>query len=134
MQIARKESRSDVVIEHLWSAHTDELAALMQIGRRKIEEGQGVLDLGLDAGRDPAQAIVQAQSSRLLVDTVGAAWRRSGLTRSRTRRSSSSSSRGWSSRPRPCVVAGSGAIATRSRPPASTTPSPVAMCRCVFTA
>ena len=40
----------------------------MQIGRRKIEEGQGVLDLGLDAGCDPAQAIVQAQSSRLLVE------------------------------------------------------------------
>jgi hypothetical protein len=62
------------VIQHLGSAHTDaELAALMQIGRSKIEEGQGVLDLylGLGSGQGPARAMVQAQSSRLLVDTAG---------------------------------------------------------------
>jgi len=80
VQIARRENRRDVVIEHLGSAHTDaELAALMQIGRRKIEEGQGVLDLGLDADQDPGAAIVQTQASQLLIDTVSAAWQALGF-------------------------------------------------------
>ncbi len=80
VQIARKEHRRDVVIEHLGSAHTDaELAALMQVGRRKIEEGQGVLDLGLEPDQDPVAAVVQAQASRLLVETIGAAWRTLGF-------------------------------------------------------
>ena len=80
VQIARKENRRDVVMEHLGSAHTDaELAALMQIGRRKIEEGQGVLDLDLGPGPRPDQAIVQAQTSRLLVDTIATGWRSLGF-------------------------------------------------------
>lgn len=80
VQIARKEDRRDVVIEHLGSAHTDaELAALMQVGRRKIEEGQGVLDLGLDAGSDPGEAIVESQASRLLVEVITSAWRTLGF-------------------------------------------------------
>ena len=37
VQIAVKEGRRDKVIEHLGSAHTEaELAALMEIGRRRI--------------------------------------------------------------------------------------------------
>jgi hypothetical protein len=80
VQIARRANRRDVVVEHLGSAHTDaELAALMQIGRRKIEEGQGVLDLGLEPNQDPVAAEVQAQASRLLIDTVDAAWRTLGF-------------------------------------------------------
>ena len=51
----------------------------MQIGRRKIEEGQGVLDLDLDAERDPVKAVVQSQSSRLLVEVIEAAWRELGF-------------------------------------------------------
>jgi hypothetical protein len=78
VQIARKENRRDVIIEHLGSAHTDaEVAALVAIGRRKIQGGQGVLDL--DLGRDPAGAVVQAQTSRLLIDTVNAAWQALGF-------------------------------------------------------
>jgi transposase len=80
VQIARRENRRDVVVEHLGSAHSDaELAALMQVGRRKIEEGQGVLDLGLGSDQDPVAAVVQAQTSRLLIDTVSAAWRTLGF-------------------------------------------------------
>ncbi len=80
VQIARREHRRDVVIEHLGSAHDAvELAALMQVGRRKIEEGQGVLDLGLDPKDDPAQALVQSTSSRLLVEVVQAAWQTLGF-------------------------------------------------------
>lgn len=80
VQIARKENRRDVVIEHLGSAHTEaELAALVQAARRKIEEGQGVLDLGLDTEGDPGAAIVQTKTSRLLVDTLTAGWRDLGF-------------------------------------------------------
>jgi hypothetical protein len=80
VQIARKENRRDVVVEHLGSAHTEaELAALVQVGRRKIEEGQGVLDLGLDAGQDPGVAVIQTKTSRLLIDAVTTAWRDLGF-------------------------------------------------------
>lgn len=80
VQIARKENRRDVVIEHLGSAHTEaELALLMQIGRRKIEEGQGVLDLDLGPDPRPDQAIVQEQTSRLLVDAIATGWRSLGF-------------------------------------------------------
>nr|WP_196780992.1 IS1634 family transposase [Nocardioides sambongensis] len=80
MQIARREHRRDVVIEHLGSAHTEaELAALMQVGRRKIEEGQGVLDLGLEPEQDPRATIVQAKASRLLVAVIESAWQTLGF-------------------------------------------------------
>ena len=46
VQIAVKEGRRDKVIEHLGSAHTQaELAALMEIGRRRISPDQLALDL-----------------------------------------------------------------------------------------
>ena len=46
VQIAVKEGRRDKVIEHLGSAHTQaELAALMEIGRRRIAPDQLALDL-----------------------------------------------------------------------------------------
>jgi len=80
VQIARREHQRDVVIEHLGSAHTDaELAVLMQVGRRKIEEGQGVLDLGLGAEQESDTAIVQGKTSRLLVEVVEAAWHALGF-------------------------------------------------------
>lgn len=47
---------------------------LMQVGRAKIEEGQGVLDLGLDPKTDPGQALVQSTASRLLVEVIKTAW------------------------------------------------------------
>lgn len=81
VQIARREDRRDVVVEHLGSAHTDaELAALMRAGRRKLEEGQGVLELGLGPGQDPAgPAVVQSQRSQLLIEVIESAWRRLGF-------------------------------------------------------
>jgi len=80
VQIARREKRRDIVVEHLGSAHTEaELAALMQVGRRKIEEGQGVLDLGLEPKQDRGAAIVQTKVSRLLVEVVEAAWQALGF-------------------------------------------------------
>jgi hypothetical protein len=81
VQIARRENRRDVVVEHLGSAHTDaEVAALVRIARSKLEEGQDTLDLGLEPGLDPAgPAIVQSQSSQLLIDVVAAGWRTLGF-------------------------------------------------------
>lgn len=80
VQIARRENRRDVVIEHLGSAHTDaEVAALVQAGRAKIEEGQGELDLDLGTTPRPGRAIVEQQASRLLVDVIEASWRRLGF-------------------------------------------------------
>ena len=80
VQIARRENRRDVVVEHLGSAHTDaELAALMQAGRRKLEEGQGVLDLDLAPGQDAGVAVVQQQTSRLLIEAIASAWRTLGF-------------------------------------------------------
>jgi len=80
VQIARRENRRDVVVEHLGSAHTEaEVAALVQVGRRKIEEGQGVLDLGLRPEQDPNVAIIQTRTSRLLIDAVTTAWRDLGF-------------------------------------------------------
>nr|WP_235736370.1 IS1634 family transposase [Nocardioides alcanivorans] len=82
VQIARRENRRDVVVEHLGSAHTDaEVAALMVIGRAKIEEGQGTLDLGLEptTPRPAGPAIVHSKRSQLLVDTLQAGWRTLGF-------------------------------------------------------
>lgn len=80
VQIARRENRRDVVVEHLGSGHTDaEVAALVQAGRRKLEEGQGVLDLGLDPKQDPGVGIIQTKTSRLLVYAVTTAWRDLGF-------------------------------------------------------
>nr|WP_307812457.1 IS1634 family transposase [Phycicoccus sp. CSK15P-2] len=67
------------MIEHLGSAHTAaELAVLMETGRRKMNEGQGELDLGL-GGRSWGEAVVRGQVSQALVDVVHAAWRRLGF-------------------------------------------------------
>lgn len=63
VQIVRRKNRRDVVIEHLGSAHSEaELASLMKIGRRKIEEDQGMFHLGLEPDQDPVAAVVQTQT------------------------------------------------------------------------
>jgi hypothetical protein len=80
VQIARREGRRDVVIEHLGSAHTDaELGVLMRAGRAKIEEGQGELDLRMKAVETGRTGIIESQTSRLLIEVITTAWRTLGF-------------------------------------------------------
>ena len=81
VQIARREGRRDVVVEHLGSAHTDaELAVLMQVGRAKLHQGQAELDLGMNpvAAQDLV-GIIESQTSRVLIDVIAAGWRTLGF-------------------------------------------------------
>lgn len=71
VQIARREGRRDVVVEHLGSAHTDaELAVLVQVGREKLQEGQGELDLGMRSAADDRVGVIESQTSRVLIDVA----------------------------------------------------------------
>ena len=89
MQIAVKEGRRDKVIEHLGSAHTQaELAALMEIGRRRIAPDQLALDLPpVPPAPQPAStgppanvgAVVASKRSALLWDVLHGAYTRLGL-------------------------------------------------------
>ena len=88
MQIAVKEGRRDKVIEHLGSAHPQaELAALMEIGRRRIAPDQLALDLPpvppapQPASSGPANvgAVVASKRSALLWDVLHGAYTRLGL-------------------------------------------------------
>ena len=88
MQIAVKEGRRDKDIEHLGSAHTQaELAALMEIGRRRIAPDQLALDLPptppapQPASSGPANvgAVVASKRSALLWDVLHGAYTRLGL-------------------------------------------------------
>jgi len=88
VQIAVKEGRRDKVIEHLGSAHTQaELAALMEIGRRRIAPDQLTLDLPptppapQPASSGPANvgAVVASKRSALLWDVLHGAYTRLGL-------------------------------------------------------
>ena len=74
MQIVDKSGGQYRIVEHLGSAHSPgELAALMQVGREKLHPGQEELDLGLDP-TVRGGAVVQSQSSRLLVEVIQNAW------------------------------------------------------------
>lgn len=74
MQIVDKSGGQYRIVEHLGSAHSPgELAALMQIGQEKLRPGQEELDLGLDPAMRGG-AVVQSQSSRLLVEVIQNAW------------------------------------------------------------
>ena len=88
VQIAVKAGRRDKVIEHLGSAHTQaELAALMEIGRRRIAPDQLALDLPptppapQPASSGPANvgAVVASKRSALLWDVLHGAYTRLGL-------------------------------------------------------
>ena len=88
VQIAVKEGHRDKVIEHLGSAHTQaELAALMEIGRRRIAPDQLALDLSPvpsappPASSGPANvgAVVASKRSALLWDVLHGAYTRLGL-------------------------------------------------------
>ena len=80
VQIARREGRRDVVVEHLGSAHTDaELAVLVRAGRAKLQEGQGELDLGMRPAADDRVGVIESQTSRVLIDVIAAGWRALGF-------------------------------------------------------
>ena len=89
MKIAVKEGRREKVIEHLGSAHTQaELAALMEIGRRRIAPDQLALDLPpVPPAPQPAStgppanvgAVVAYKRSALLWDVLHGAYTRLGL-------------------------------------------------------
>ena len=88
VQIAVKEGRRDKVIEHLGSAHTQaELAALMEIGRRRIAPDQLALDLSpvppapppASSGLANVGAVVASKRSALLWDVLHGVFTRLGL-------------------------------------------------------
>ena len=79
VQIVDKSGGQYRIVEHLGSAHSPgELAALMQVGREKLHPGQEELDLGLDP-TVRGGAVVQSQSSRLLVEVIQNAWEALGF-------------------------------------------------------
>ena len=84
VQIVEKRHGRRVIVEHLGSAHTEaELAALMQIGREKLALNQPALDFDEQPAGRPrgAGAVVEGQSSRLLVEVVRSCWQRLGFDR-----------------------------------------------------
>lgn len=86
VQIVEKRHGQRRILEHLGSAHTEaELAALMEVGREKLAVNQPALDFDDRAGGRPAAgaAVVEGQSSQLLVEVIRAAWDRLGFDRVR---------------------------------------------------
>ena len=71
VQLAERRDGRDVVIEHVGTARTDaELAVLMARARRRLHEGQGVLELdGVEdeaAGTPQRPALMTSKRSALL--------------------------------------------------------------------
>lgn len=83
VQIVEKKHGQRRILEHLGSAHTEaELAALLQIGHDKLQVNQPMLELADPSGGGvPGRALVEAQSSRLLVEVVRGSWTRCGFDR-----------------------------------------------------
>lgn len=81
VQIADKTGGRYRIVEHLGSVHsTEELAALMAIGRDKLRPGQGVLDFDHTDKLATAPAVVKSSRSQVIVDTIRTAYERLGLT------------------------------------------------------
>lgn len=85
VQLAERRGGRDVVIEHVGTARTDaELAVLMSQARRRLHEGQGVLELdGLDedeaAGTPQRPALITSKRSALLWQVLNDAYARLGF-------------------------------------------------------
>jgi hypothetical protein len=81
VQLTERRGGRDRVLEHLGSAHTEaELAALMQVGRERLYPGQGMLPVELEQdGPGSGSALVQATTSRLLIEVIRSAWHRLGF-------------------------------------------------------
>lgn len=81
VQIVEKKHGQRRILEHLGSAHSEaELAALVEIGTRKLNAGQDQLDLGLDERGAPAgMTTIESSRSALLIDVVRRSWERLGF-------------------------------------------------------
>ena len=81
VQIVAKDRGVRLIVEHLGSAHdAAELAALMEIGRRRIAQtaGQGMLDLDALQAR-PTGAVIEHRRSALLWQVLTHAYEHLGL-------------------------------------------------------
>ena len=84
VQIAERRAGRDVVLEHVGTARTDaELAALMKQARRRLHEGQEVLDLDFggveDAGVPERPGLITSKRSALLWEVLTEAYARLGF-------------------------------------------------------
>jgi hypothetical protein len=84
IQIAERRAGRDVVIEHLGTARTDaELAVLMAQARRRLHEGQEVLDFDVggleDAGVPERPGLITSKRSALLWEVLTGAYARLGF-------------------------------------------------------
>jgi hypothetical protein len=80
VQIVHSSRRGSRDIEHLGSAHDDaELELLKAAARQRLAAGQGVLDLGLDAGAPGGPLPITASRMGCLLDALEHAWRKLGF-------------------------------------------------------
>ncbi len=80
VQIVEKKGGVRTILEHLGSAHDEaQLAALMRVGQDKLHANQPTLDLPAQSGVRPGVAVIEAKSSRLLVEVVRGSWERLGF-------------------------------------------------------
>ena len=80
VQIVEKKRGVRTILEHLGSAHDEAgVAALMRVGQDKLHANQPTLDLPAQSGVRPGVAVIEAKSSRLLVEVVRGSWERLGF-------------------------------------------------------
>ena len=80
VQIVEKKRGVRTILEHLGSAHDEAgVAALMRVGQVKLHANQPTLDLPAQSGVRPGVAVIEAKSSRLLVEVVRGSWERLGF-------------------------------------------------------
>jgi len=82
VQIAHSSQRGSRGIEHLGSAHDDgQLELLKAAARQRLAAGQGVLDLGLQAGAPGGPLPITSSRMGCLLDALARAYRVLGLDR-----------------------------------------------------
>jgi hypothetical protein len=82
VQIVHSSHRGSRDIEHIGSAHDEvELELLKAAARQRMVAGQGVLDLGLDAGAPGGPLPILASRMGCLLDSLGRAYRVLGFDR-----------------------------------------------------
>jgi hypothetical protein len=82
VQIVYSSRRGSRDIEHLGSAHDDaEVELLKAAARQRLAAGQGVLDLGLDAGAPGGPLPITASRMGCLLDALEHVWQVLGLDR-----------------------------------------------------